>query len=335
MDHLLLLMARLADFAAKDKPRKLRALKEAGRQPRPPSQTPSPQQAPTFFGMMPDPGPVRLPRGFDQAQHDRLYTAPVPSTEKPLDTATREAEAEHAAITHAFDTFHSHFGPSFAPLSPEYMTPMATPFGPALYYRSYSIACVQNLYYCGRIILTRTAPSMPPAAMAAAGIAAPLTAQYANSVGRICAGIQPVSNTVPLNPHHGAALTDVCMGLFHAGVQYRDPAQRGWTIIKLRDTARLTGSQTSLLIAHGCERAWMRAAQMGKGPPYEQIVQGSPGGGDQRAQGREEDPRLKLNAPPRREGDRRFITGSAGTRVHWAMGVLSVEEDMKAMVLNG
>lgn len=340
MDHLVLLMGRLADFAAKDLPRKRRAgialaQAQAQAQAQPSGSGPSPTrstgQSPPFYGMMPDPGPVRLPHGFDQTQHDRIYLAPVPSENKELATATAEAQSEYAAITAAFDAYAQALGSSFDPLSSEHMTPMATPFGPAIYYRSYSIACIQALFQCGQIIRIRTGPSMPAAAMTAAGIAAQATAPHANTIGRICAGIQPVSNTAPLNPHHGAALMDICMALFHAGVQYQDAAQRGWTITKLRDVSRLTGWQTSALIASGCERAWMRAAEIGRGPPYERTM--SSFAKDDRVAGRSRDPRFLATAP-RNNNDRRFVRQNAGTRVYWAMGILSVEEDMAEMSLN-
>lgn len=336
LDHLLLLMGRLAEFAAKDLPRKRRAYMDAAKRSNSSTQqgpplAPNGQQPPQMYGMMPDPGPVRLPRGFDQAQHDRLYTAPVPSEDQPLEAATREAEAEWSAIAHAFDVYAASLGPDYAPLSPEHMTPTATPFGPALYYRAYSISCVLIMYYMGRIICSRCHPSMPPAAMAAAGVAAPQTAVYANTIGRIFAGIQPIDSTLSINPHHGAAMMDGCMGLFHAGVQYRDPAQRGWTITKLRDVARLTGWQTSGLIASGCERAWIKAADMGKGPPYTMML--NPVSKDDRLSGRGHDPSQFVH-PPKDNNDRRFITVNAGTRVYWAMGVLGVDEDFKGMNLN-
>ena len=333
MDHLLILMSRLADYAAKDLPRKRRAVYAAEQRVKAQNEASAAFPGgnggpPPMYGMIPDPGPIRLPSGFDQTQHDRLYSAPVPSENESLDKATQEAEIEHEAITHAFDVFYDHLGPSFAPLSAEHMTPMASPFGPAIYYRSHTIACVVSLYYCGRIILLRTAPGMPPAAMAAAGVAAASTAGYGNLIGRISAGIQPVSNTAPLNPQHGAALMDSCMGLFHAGVQYRDPAQRGWLITKLRDISRLTGWQTSALIASGCERAWCHAADIGKGPPYERTMNSD--AKDDRVAGRSRDPRL-LASPPKNNNDRRFVRQNAGTRVYWAMGILSVEEDMREL----
>ena len=336
LDHLLILMARLADFAAKDLPRKRRAAFAAEKrvaaqaQSNVPAQATGPGNPPAMHGMIPDPGPIRLPSGFDQSQHDRMYTAPIPSENQDLDAATKDAEDDHAAIAHALDVFFESLGPAFEPLTSEQMTPTATPFGPAIYYRSYSIACIVSLYYCSRIILCRTAPWMPPAAMAAAGVGAASTAEFALLLGRISAGIQPVSNTAPLNPQHGAALMDSCMGLFFAGVQITDAAQRGWLITKLRDISRLTGWQTSALIASGCERAWIRVADLGRGPPYERTMNTS--AKDDRVSGRSRDPRLLAN-PPKDNNDRRYVRQNAGTRVYWAMGILSVEEDMREMSL--
>jgi hypothetical protein len=118
------------------------------------------------------------------------------------------------------------------------------------------------------------------------------------------------------------------MGLFFAGVQYLDPAQRGWTITKLRDIARLTGWQSSVAIAAGCEIAWEQAGKAGRGPPYQRTI--NPRTKDERIAGRKpENPAVV----PSDSNDRRFIVGNPGTRVHWALGILSVEEDVKKLDL--
>ena len=356
MDHLILLFARLTDFAARDVVRKIKTqakveekLKRSVSQEAPPwaptqkAQTvsnaasndqspvaPSQSRPPPMYGMMPAPGPVHLPSGFDQSRHDQLdANNQVIVKDAELEVATRTAEREWADIWAALDMLENAFGPEYQPLSPDHMAPLSTPFGPALYYRTYSISCVWALFYTARMFAVRVGPGMPPAAMAAAGLAAPRTAQWANIIGRICGGLQPFSATASLNPSHGAALMDSCMGLFHAGVQYRDAAQRGWTITKLRDIARLTGWQTSALIASGCERSWIAAAEMGKGPPYTRTMNAS--AKDDRVSGRSRKPN---QGPPKDNNDRRFITINPGTRVYWAMGLLSAEEDMKHLKLD-
>lgn len=292
------------------------------------SQQPPPQPPP-MYGMMPAPGQIHLPAGFSQGRQDRLNEANrVVVEDAELENATNAAEREWSDIWAALDLLEDAFGPDFQPLSVDQMTPFSTPFGPALYYRTYSIACVQCLFFSARIFATRVHPAMPPAAMVAAGVAAQRTAQWANMIGRIAAGLQPVSTTAPLNPSHGAALMDSCMGLFHAGVQYRDAAERGWTITKLRNIARLTGWQTAALIASGCERAWMAAAQKGRGPPYTRTMNAT--ARDDRVAGRSREPNP---GPPKDNNDRRFIHVNPGTRVYWAIGMLGMEEDMKGMKL--
>ena len=347
MDHLILLVARVVDFVAKDRRRKIRAAElhqskgkaAAGYFPTASNQAPpfaaSPVsndslqgssfvQQPPMYGMMPSVGPLRLPKGFDREPDD---SGSPP--DQGLETATLEADSEWNSICAALDVFEESLGPDYEPLSPDHMQPLSTPFGPAFYYRSYFIACIWSLFYTARIIAMRAQPSMPAAAMVAAGVAAPRTAGWANTIGRICAGIHPVSSSSrSLHPTHAAALTDSCMGLFHAGVQFRDAAQRGWTITKLRDVARLTGWQSAALIASGCERSWIKAAEMGKGPPYQRTM--NLAARDDRVAGRSRDPIFTMY-PPKDNNDRRFITVNPGTRVYWALGILSAEEDMKSI----
>lgn len=370
MDHLILLMGRIADFAGRDQVRKREVVKANGGVwlPRPgmfppgmsssapplgpqsasagaasgqptmpygnhvsqPQYNTGPSPSPRFpapvYGMAPSLGPQQMPEAFLQGPHPVM-----PQNEDlPLDAATAAAEVEWNDINNAFQVFEQNLGSDFQPLSPEYMQPLSTPFGPALYYRTYSMACIWSLYYAGRIITARVHPSMPPAAMVAAGVAAFQTKGWAKLVGRVCAGLQPTNanTTTELNPSLGAALIESSFCLFFAGIQYQDAGQRGWTITKLRDIARLTGWQSSAAIASGCETAWQKAAEAGKGPPYQRTM--DPTAKDDRVAGRRPD----LNGgPPKDNNDRRFITINAGARVHWALGLLSVEEDMQRLNL--
>lgn len=293
-----------------------------------PAPSVTPQGQIPMYGMMPSTGPLRLPAGFGPEPEEGHHRIPPA---QGLEAATLDAENEWNSICAALDAFEESLGRDYQPLSPDHMQPLSTPFGPALYYRSYPVACIWVLFYTARIMAMRAQPSMPPAAMIAASVAAPRTAGWANTIGRICAGIQPVSNGMPVNPGLIAAMMDSCMGLFHAGVQYRDAAQRGWIITKLRDVARLTGWQTSALIASGCERSWMKAAEMGKGPPYQRTMNAA--AKDDRVAGRSRDP-IALRNPPKDNNDRRFVMVNPGSRVYWAMGILSAEEDMSMLSLN-
>jgi hypothetical protein len=246
----------------------------------------SPQdQAPTnppMYGMVPSSGPTPLPPGFADPAYPSCRLA-SDDEEDFQGTPETEAEAEWESIQAALDVFANMIGSDFSPLPPDSATPISTPFGPAMQYRTHTIAVMWAFYYSGRIMLHRMHPSMPPAAMVAAGVAASTTAQYAQIIGKIAAGIYyPQRYNLEagsLNPNLGAALTEVTVPLFFAGVQYTDPAQRGWTIAKLREISRLTGWQSASAIATGCETAWYHAAELGRGPPYEYTKRSAAGEG--------------------------------------------------------
>jgi hypothetical protein len=144
-----------------------------------------------------------------------------------------------------------------------------TPFGPALVHRSYDISTLWTLLHLSNILLLRSHPAMPPAAMVAAGVCAPATQPYATLIGRIAAGMQvPTSVDTPLSPFLGAALIETTMALFFAGVQYQAPDQRAWLIKHLLNIDRRTGWATAAVIARSCETSWEKAAELGKGPAY-------------------------------------------------------------------
>lgn len=351
MDHLMLLIARIADFAGKDLKRKLRAnpmgpppniqsSSNINRSSSNGTQPPTTQIPSSIFGMQPSPQPS-TPTAFQQFGHAQprpstTSTSPTTTVDVDLPSQTNAALAEWTSICQALDAFESSLGPDFQPLPATHVTPLSTPFGPALFYRTYTIACIWTCFLTGRIIAMRVHPSMPPAAMVAAGVAAPRTAQWANMIGRVNAGLQPIDPHSPLNPAHGAALMDGCMGLFHAGIQYTDAAQRGWTVTKLHEVARLTGWETTAVIASGCEKAWMRAAELGKGPPYTWTMDRT--AKDDRVAGRGHRTNVeggeggKYGEEPSTDNeDRRFVHVTPGMRVHYAMGVLSMEEDMEGL----
>lgn len=242
-DHLILLMGRLADFAAKDLKRKRLVLKANGGHWKPPveymqmqaqaaqasgsqtfPQTPPKQpQMPSFSGMVPGVQEAQLPMGFEPSREDSSPQS-TQSDEIDLQARTQEAEEEWQEIRNAFGVLEDYFGEDFQALGPEFSEPMDTPFGPALKYRTYAIAGIWMNFYMGLIACHRSHPSMPPAAMVAAGIAARQTASFANELGRIAAGIAPdCSSTTQVNPTVGAALIESSTCLFVAGVQVSTP----------------------------------------------------------------------------------------------------------------
>jgi hypothetical protein len=306
---------------------------QPGAQTQPPSQqrpnVPPPATPPMFFGMAPMPTKAHMPSSYAVGG-----SAPTPSpkserSDYDLEIETRAALEEWFQIRAALNTFKSHFGPQFQPLSAELHQPQSTPFGPALQYRSYDVANLWALYYMSYIIALRSHPHMPAPAMMAAGIAAPQTAPFAQLIGQIAGGLVPPPSGQPLNPSLGASLCEVTMPLFFAGIQYQDSEQRAWLVSHVRDIEARTGWASVGMIAQGCETAWVKAFEAGRGPPYQRTK-------EEWHMEKVVDPRITREGghfdgsepDPSDMSDRRWASTNAATRVHWAMGLLSVEEDI-------
>ncbi|MCJ1434588.1 hypothetical protein MMC27_003957 [Xylographa pallens] len=350
MDHIVLLMGRIADFASKDQARKRKVMEANGGQWRPspgmvPSSSPSmpqpgthpPQgspahQAPSLssqppmYGMIPHIPPPQTPERFTQAPRDQIYIPRNNDDDFELEEATIEAMDEWREIQAALNLFEDNLGSNWRPLPVPQPDSVQTAFGPALEYRTYSQSCIWAMFYTGRIIAARVHPSMPPAAMMAAGVAAGQTAQWANKIGRICCGLPFPPPTQPLNPALGAALMESTLSLFFAGVQYTDPIQRRTIISRLVAIAEMTGQQSSALIAAGIEQCWKMGGDAGRGPPYVPVVaKNNKESKDHRMSG--------IPAPKGEELDRQMVYVHPGTRVHYAMGIMSMEEDFKDLRL--
>lgn len=307
---------------------------------------------PPMFGMMPPPPiPPKMHSSFHAMDRSLRSggTANLPEAVKHsppgmmnLEDERKAALAEHEAITKAFDLFHALLGPGWQPVPHEGSQP-SSPFGPRLRYSSPEIACIWALYDMGQILLKRLHPDMPPAAMVAAGVTAHLTKDHAQKIGQIWAGLFtsiPEGNPgEPLSPRFAGALMEVTFPILFAGVQYSDMSQRGWLISKLHDVAQMTGWATSAAIAAACETSWEKMGQAGKGPPYIRSLDRN--NKDVRVNGslRRLAPQL-ASAMTELESehesqfvshDRSQISKSGPSRVHWAMGLLSVEEDVRKM----
>lgn len=102
----------------------------------------------------------------------------------------------------------------------------------------------------------------------AAGIAASQTKAWSQELGRVCGGLVTPDSETELTTLHGSAMIECSVPMFTAAVQYQAPNEREWAVRKLKDIARLTGWKIAGVIAGGCEGAWIKAAEMGKGPPY-------------------------------------------------------------------
>jgi len=182
--------------------------------------------------------------------------------------------------------------------------------------------------------------------MVAAGVVAQQTAPYAQKVGQICAALYSAASPaaphgeIALDTYWAGALIESTFPLLFAAIQYRDAHQRSWTISKLQTIAQITGWKSAAAIAAALETAWEKMGQAGRAPPYWKTMNHT------------EDARLKHartgTAPTSstrkssilddHEGqfvihDRNLIDRQGPARVHWALGILSVEEDIRRLNL--
>ncbi|CAZ82089.1 unnamed protein product [Tuber melanosporum] len=299
------------------------------------------------FGMIPPPtGPPRLPTAFAEnlPRHPNKPSATASKDDLPseedLEAATVLAETEWAEIYKAFHVFQESLGDEYQPLPIEYMPVQNTPFGAAIYFRTYSIATLQSLYNMALIILHRCHPSMPAVSMVAAGVAAQKTAKLAIDIARITAGLVPTDPTGQINPALGASLIESSMPIFFAAVQYQDQAQREWVVMKLREIARLTGWATASRVLLGCQRAWEKAAEMGRGPAYTRPPFEEEGELFYEAFNEKMAADTGINSMQDEEGSeeagsKRFLWRTAGRRTAGAVGILGEEgEDLGIGGLN-
>ena len=250
-----------------------------------------------------------------------------------LQTATHAAMEEYGNIRAALHMFETGLGEAFEPMSEEFQPPLETPFGTALFYRSQHIAVLWAMYYMAVIIAIRSHPHMHPASHVAAAISAQETAFSANEIGRITAAIMAGPPDQPLNPILGAALCDSCMPSFFAAIQYTNPQQRYMTVMRIREIGQRTGWGSVEMIANGCETAWIKAAALGRGPPYTRVVLPE-FSNDPRLNGslQELDPDPDAMHDEEDAADRRLVKMKADTRLKWAVGVLGIEDDEKMKV---
>ncbi|KAK4231306.1 fungal transcriptional regulatory-like protein [Podospora fimiseda] len=286
------------------------------------------QSPPAFPGLMPSSGRFDLPRGFSPPRESQS-PSDNSAEELDFDTSTANALREWEAIRQAFEVFRARLGPDFEPMGADYAPPYITPFGPALMYRTYSIAGIWMNYYMGLIILQRAHPSMPPLAIMAAGMAAHQTKGWATEIARIAAGLhEDTTHVSHISTLVGSAFIESGFPMFVAGVQFQQLEQRHWLIRRLRDIARLTGFQSARQIADGCESGWNKAAQMGRGPPYHSPPELGPLFDDRWNRRRAEDRRIhEIEA-----GEKGVPVVLAKTeQAHYALGLLSMEHDLDAL----
>ncbi|KAI4742147.1 hypothetical protein E4T50_07443 [Aureobasidium sp. EXF-12298] len=322
-DHIVLLLARIADFAVRDRKRKLKVEKmnmgspmDNGRRTSNASNNPSATPPPNMFSSR---GVSHSPSSTTSHTYDSI----------DLNLAFANALQEWNSIKAALDFVATSLGPYFQPLDAEYQPLSNTPFGPTLLYRSWDISVFWANYNMAMIAALRNHPNMPPAAHVAAAAAAEQTKPYAYSIGRIAASIQTPPEDRPLDPKMGAAMIDLVIPQFFAGIQYTDPSHRAWLVERYFETNRRSGWATASIIAEGCQSGWIRAAEAGRGPPHVRVRKAT--FSDFRI-GRYGDSQVEASKQRLSEwdaeNDRKFVRTKASARVHWAIGLMGTEEDV-------
>jgi len=111
--------------------------------------------------------------------------------------------------------------------------------------------------------------------------------------------------------------------------QYRELEQRHWLVRRLHNISRLTGWQSARQIADGCESAWIKASQLGRGPPYESPPDLGPLYPDSVwLLPRKIDRRIRDF-----EGADNKLVLARTEQAHYALGLLSVEQDLDRLDL--
>lgn len=85
----------------------------------------------------------------------------------------------------------------------------------------------------------------------------------------------------------------------------------------------------TIAVATGCETSWVRAAEMGRGPPYERTR-------DERVTPQAWNPARNVERSALRDQhahDQRFVI-STQERIHYALGVLGVQDDFENLDLD-
>ncbi|KAF1939957.1 hypothetical protein EJ02DRAFT_407413 [Clathrospora elynae] len=296
---------------------------------------------PSFYGMAPSQPHALALASYENPNSDRSPS--TPNTPHPeyadLPAAYAAAIADWESISAAHTTVVQMLESmeAFAPLPEDLYPPVPggdehqarnmTPFGPAIIHRSYDISILWTVAHLTKIILLRSHPAMPPAAHMAAGVCAStgVTTLYTTLIGRICASLTIPANK-DLSPFLGAVLTESTMALLFAGIVWREEEQREWLITRLLEIERRTGWASAGMVAKGCELAWQKAEEMGRGPRYkrrtipvrhqEEIV-------GQRRQS-EEQGRVGHGSERRDSDETRFVVKHRP----WAQNLLGTEEDL-------
>ena len=285
-DHLMLLMARTARFAAHERVRK-------GSDFSWPPTSPNSRASPSVPGITPTSGLAAQPLQSTSTLPSRpdLRTSSMPSSQRQSAHGTSSAQsgrragdmvddtdftermvsavADWQGIRTSFTQLEKALPVDFQPVEVPHAA-YNTPFnGPALFFRAPDIALFWVYYHWGLIFCHRSHPSAPNQMHAAVEHAAAQTQVFVNMICRITAGLRVMHVADGRNNGILCAYCDCVLGLFFSGIQLLDDTQRVWIISTIMEIGRESGWGSAVRCAHALEHAWTSAAERGSGPPYE------------------------------------------------------------------
>ncbi|KAF2152096.1 hypothetical protein K461DRAFT_322202 [Myriangium duriaei CBS 260.36] len=339
-DYLFLLLGRVADFNVRDRKRKLHVMAMNDGRWRPQTEmlgqnrpsrpnytgqspdgggSPSPQ-LPSFYGMAPTGPNSVMPSSYNIGNKILPPDSPE-GVFSDLGAATEDALEEWTDLGQALDEIESLLYGIYQPIIPQDVAMDVTPFGSSLFYNSLDIACVWATVYTIRIFINRVHPHMPPHGQIANGIAAQQNKPFVDLIGRICGGVMAMKRDSTMTPEIGAALTDLNIAMFVAGVQLIDPLQRDWILKTLVTTEQSCAFGTARAIADGCQLSWHHAGKAGRGPPWELRHNSDTRNG--RISGSvSSETSLSDHSEQATVTDRRFVQTTAVEQIHWATGII-------------
>jgi hypothetical protein len=100
------------------------------------------------------------------------------------------------------------------------------------------------------------------------------------------------------------------------------------------DIARLTGWQSAREIANGCESTWIKAAQVGRGPPYKRATDLDETSKNSSIWDRPRRIDKKIHGIDSDKDISHIPVIEQSRRAFYAVGLLAVEEDMEHLGLN-
>lgn len=305
-----------------------------------------------FYGMIPPaPVPTSMMNSF-HVMDAQLHKNSAPSTAKvdvlrgsDLDKQTAEALSEHAQIGEALEIWRTSLGDQFQSLQAQTGTEIPTPFGPAQRFGDPVLACCWAFYHLAKIMLQRFHPHSPPAMVISAVANASLTKNDAFALLRIYWGIlydqRQLASQGSINPSIVAALQELSFPLIFVAVHVEEAHQRTALIESFLDMERDAGWKSATASASACETFWTRMGQIGKGPPYERTVNYASSQGARRSDQRPRSSAIVSHYGQASEHENRFISHDrelidkyAELRTYWALGMLSVDEDLKKLSLS-